>query len=82
MAADDPTAWLGDPVAVIATAKATVYLHVPPERPHELVVSLLDAPTLEDPNARVESYAQLSLSGARGLLEGLGRAIAVLEEHV
>ncbi len=73
----DPTAWLGDPVGVHAAGAGEVVVSVPPAERDSVVISLLDAPRIED----FATYARLNLNSARGLHRSLEAAIAQLEEH-
>lgn len=82
MSDDDPTAWLGDPVQTHLTNAGNVYINVPPgERERVLVLSLVDAPTIDDTTATATTFVRVNLVGARGLRDGLDRAISQLEEH-
>jgi hypothetical protein len=78
---DDPTAWLGDPVGMHATAAGDVVISVPPAKRDEVVISLTDAPLIDDRGARVDAFVALRLESARGVLESLQLAVSQLEEH-
>jgi hypothetical protein len=78
---DDPTAWLGDPVGMHISGRSTVVVSVPPGDRRALVISLVDAPTIEDAKQTATSYVRVNLDGARGLQDTLAAAISQLEEH-
>jgi hypothetical protein len=78
---EDPTAWLGDPVGMHLSGRSTVVISVPPGDRRALVISLVDAPTIDDPNRTATAYVRVNLDGARGLRDALAAAISQLEEH-
>jgi hypothetical protein len=82
MTDDDPTAWLGDPVAMHVTGAGDVVVSAPPRERGTLVITLVRAPLIEDPSRREpDTFVRVNLDGARGLLKALEAGIAQLEEH-
>lgn len=81
MSEDDPSAWLGDPVGSHHTGFGSVFVNVPPAARDQVVISIVDAPELEDRGQAVSAFVRVDLSGARNLKRALGAAIAQLEEH-
>ena len=79
---DDPTAWLGDPIGMHISGRSTVYINVPPAERDVMVISLADAPTIDDERVTATSYVCVSLNGARGLRNAIDAAISRdSEEH-
>ena len=78
---DDPTAWLGDPVGMHISGRSMVVISVPPGDRSALVISLVDAPSIENPKETATTYVRVNLAGARGLHDALAAAISQLEEH-
>ncbi len=64
-----------------ATASGVVVISVPPAKRDKVVISLTDAPLIDDRDARVDAFLALSLRSARGVLDSLRLAVAQLEEH-
>ena len=77
---DDPTGWLGDPVGMHDAGAGMVVVSVPPAERDNLVISLVDAPSIDDPHLDA-AFVRVNLDGARNLQRALGAAIAQLEEH-
>ena len=77
----DPTAWLGDPVGMHLWGPSMVVVSVPRADRRALVISVVDAPTIENPEETATAYVRVNLDGARGLRETLDAAISQLEEH-
>jgi hypothetical protein len=82
MTDDDPRRWLGDPLRMHVTGNGSVHIHVPPgERERVLVISLVDAPTMDDPTQLASVFVRVNLDGAHNVRDGLADAIAQIEEH-
>jgi hypothetical protein len=81
MTHEGPTAWLGDPVAVHVTDRGDVVISAPPAERDVLVISLDDAPILDDPSRSTTTFVRVNLAGARSLVRGLKAAISQIEEH-
>jgi hypothetical protein len=77
---DFPTAWLGDPVGMHITGAGGVVISAPPGERGTLVISLIDAPIIEDPRLTATTFVRVNLPGARGLHRALEAAISQLEE--
>jgi hypothetical protein len=77
MSTEDPTAWLGDPIASHRTGAGNVYINVPPATRDVVVISLDVAPSLTGE----DRYVKINLEGARNLHRGLAAAIAQIQEH-
>ena len=78
---EDPTAWLGDPVGMHVTGAGMVVVSVPPAERHVVVISVVDAPTIDDRAREATAFVRVNLAGAKGLKKSLDAAIAQLEEH-
>ena len=82
---EDPTAWLGDPIASHSTAGGTIYINVPPAARKSVVFSITDArsPYAEDasPPTDQNAFVEVDLEGALNLQRALNAAIAQMQEH-
>jgi hypothetical protein len=77
----DPTAWLGDPVGIRQEAAGALAVNVPPAKRSSVVISLVDAPLIENIDLTATTFLALDLEGARWLQRTLAAAVAQLEEH-
>jgi hypothetical protein len=63
---DDPTAWLGDSVGMDVTGAGDVVISVPPDEPGAVVITLVRAPTINDPNTWApDAFVRVNLDGAQ-----------------
>ena len=63
------------------SGRSTVYINGPPAERNVMVISLADAPTIDDERVTATSYVCVSLNGARGLRNAIDAVISQLEEH-
>lgn len=77
----DPTAWLGDPVGILQEDVGALAVNVPPTERKSVVISLVDAPLIENVDVTATTFLELDLEGARWLQRTLAAAIAQVEEH-
>ena len=77
----DPTAWLGDPLGMQITGAGDVVVSVPPGERQTVVVSLVDAPTIDDPGSSATAFVRLDRAGAESVVRALQAGIALLGEH-
>jgi hypothetical protein len=78
---EDPTAWLGDPLGMHVTGAGDVVISAPPGERQTLIVSLVDAPTMDDPGLSATAFVRLNRAGAENLVRALQAGIALLGEH-
>jgi len=78
---EDPTAWLGDPVGMHVTGAGDVVVSAPPGERATMVISLVDAPSIDDPRQKATVFVRVNLTGARGIRRAIDAVISQLEEH-